>query len=318
MIIAITGGTGFIGRKLVSCHLARGDEVRVLSRRPPAQSGLPATVRHWPGDLAGSADLRPFVDAAEILYHCAGEIRNTDLMQAVHVGGTRSLIEAAAGRIGRWVQLSSVGAYGPVSEGSVTEDAPLKPVGAYELTKTESDRLVVEAAGRGAFSCAILRPSNVFAADMTNSSLFALIRMIDKGLFFFIGKPGASANYIHADCVVHALTACAVAPEAKGRIYNLSDHRTREEFMGTIADALGRPAPRLRFPEKPVRWAAGLFGGIPGFPLTESRITTSVNRSIYPIARIQQELGYAHVISMEAGLRQLVAAYRQRQAAHAS
>jgi NAD dependent epimerase/dehydratase family enzyme len=47
MIIAITGGTGFIGKKLVSFHVARGDAVRVLSRRAPAESALPAAVRHW-------------------------------------------------------------------------------------------------------------------------------------------------------------------------------------------------------------------------------------------------------------------------------
>jgi nucleoside-diphosphate-sugar epimerase len=75
MIVAITGGSGFIGRKLVMSHLEQGDEVRVLSRRPPEKSELPDSVKWYSGDLSNSADLLPFVDKADILYHCAGEIK---------------------------------------------------------------------------------------------------------------------------------------------------------------------------------------------------------------------------------------------------
>ena len=39
MKIAVTGATGFIGRKVVEHHLAAGDEVRILSRRPAAEIG---------------------------------------------------------------------------------------------------------------------------------------------------------------------------------------------------------------------------------------------------------------------------------------
>src|SRR5574341_4931 len=58
-----------------------------------------------------------------------------------------------------WVQLSSVRVYGPVREGVVDESRPYAPRGEYETTKAESDRLVLEAFERGAFSCTILRPS---------------------------------------------------------------------------------------------------------------------------------------------------------------
>src|SRR5450759_1252626 len=137
MIVAITGGTGFIGKKLVSYHLARGDAGRVRSRRPPAKFGFPAAVRHWQGDLAGSVDIRPFVDGADVLYHCAGEVRNTGLMERVHVEGTLKLIDAAAGRIGRWVQLSSVGAYGKQRGGVVMEESVMTRCGTYEVTKVK-------------------------------------------------------------------------------------------------------------------------------------------------------------------------------------
>lgn len=306
MLVAITGGTGFIGRKLVSCHLARGDAVRVLSRRPPAETGSPAAVRHWQGDLAGSANLRPFVDGADFLYHCAGEIRNPGLMQRVHVDGTRRLINAATGCIGRWVQLSSVGAYGKQRAGVVVEDSVLNPCGSYEVSKVESDSLVASAAANGAFDHVIVRPSNVYGVQMSNRSLFGLISMVRRGLFFFIGRTGASANYIHVDNVVAALLLCAGSAPASGRVYNVSDHRSMEQFVGAIATALGMEMPRMRLPEAPVRLLAKLAAVVPGSPLTEARIDALTNRAVYPSTRIEQELGYRHAVSMEDGLLELV------------
>ncbi len=305
MIVAITGGTGFIGRKLMQHHLAQGDEVRVLSRRATAETG----VKLYRGDLSSDTELQSFVDGVDILYHCAGEIRDAARMQAVHVAGTQRLIEAATGRIGRWVQLSSVGAYGQQRAGVVAEQTALHPCGTYEITKVESDALVQAAALDGAFEHAILRPSNVYGADMSNQSLFGMIR---RGWFFFIGKPGASANYIHVDNVVAALLLCGVKPEANGQVYNLSDHRTMEQFAATIAAALGKPMPGLRLPEWTVRLAAKLLGGIPKFPLTEARVDALTVRAIYSTGKIEHELGYRHIVPMEAGLDELVQSAQQR------
>jgi nucleoside-diphosphate-sugar epimerase len=148
---------------------------------------------------------------------------------------------------------------------------------------------------------------------MKNQSLFGMIKMIDRGLFFFVGKPGASANYIHVDNVVEGLVRCGTMPEAKGKIYNLSDYCTMEKFVQMISEALGCRLPAFRVPELPVRLACKAAGAIPGFPLTPARVDALTNRSVYPISRIQEDLGYAHVMSMENGLRQLVAAYKRKQ-----
>jgi len=239
MLVGITGGTGFIGKTLVLRHLAGGDTVRLLTRRSSYDVVLPNSVRVFHGDLTGPVDvLIPFVDGVDVLYHCAGEIQDQTKMHAVHVTGTNNLCSAADGKIGLWVQLSSVGAYGPHSSGIVTERTLLNPVGIYEKTKIEADHLVMNAARTGAFSLSILRPSNVYGPAMTNQALFQMIEMINKRLFFFIGNRGASANYIHLDNVVEALVRCGEMAAAKGRIYNLSDHRPIENFVSIIADEL--------------------------------------------------------------------------------
>lgn len=312
MIVAVTGGTGFIGSKLVERLVARGDTVRLLTRGTAAPEKSSLVEMHGCDLVTVDANrLSAMLDGVDVLYHCAGQLTNAQAMRALHVAATRKLVAAASGRVAHWVQLSSVGVYGPVHDGAVTEETALNPAGEYEITKTESDRIVIDGASRGGYSYAVLRPSNVFGAGMSNRSLFGMIAMIDRGLFFYIGKPGASANYVHVDNVAEGLIRCATMDAARNRIFNLSDHRTMEQFAAAIAEALGRPAPRLRIPQTAAYLAAGTLGRLPGFPLTLSRVAALSNSASYPISRIQYELGYHDVITMEDGLRELVKAYQQ-------
>ncbi|OGL43676.1 MAG: hypothetical protein A2161_19490 [Candidatus Schekmanbacteria bacterium RBG_13_48_7] len=69
--------------------------------------------------------------------------------------------------------------------------------------------------------------------------------------------------------------------------------------------------PTLRAPGRLVRWFSRVFGWIPRFPLTASRINAMTTRSVYSIQKIQNELGYAYRISLEGGIRQLVRAWKQ-------
>jgi len=228
-------------------------------------------------------------------------------METLHVAGTARLIEAATGRIGRWVQLSSTGAYGGhIRDGVVDEQTPLNPIGAYEVTKVKSDELVANASLSGAFEYTVLRPSIVYGARMPNQSLYGLISMINRGWFFFIGKPGASANYIHVDNVVDALVLCGSLPQASGQVYNLSDYSTMENFVSNIAGFLNISVPKAKVPEWPVRMMARLLGMVPRMPLTQARIDALTNRVRFSTERIESELGYRHSLTMKEGLRDLV------------
>jgi nucleoside-diphosphate-sugar epimerase len=305
VIIAITGGTGFIGTHLVARHVARGDQVRYLTRKRAVNDIRDASAHI--GDLRGSVDeLRRFVRGADVLYHCAAELHNEAEMHSTNVLGTANLLAVACGEIGRWVQLSSTGVYGRGLDGDIDERAEIDPVNAYEKSKAASDNLLCAAAEKQNLPCVVLRPSNVYGTDMPNQSLFQLIKMIDSGMFFFIGKRGAVANYIQVENVVDALVLCgtAVLP-SYGRAYIISDHRTLEDFVGIIAAALEKITPRKRLPESLVRAVVAVAGSIPKFPLKSSRVDALTNRAIYRPDRIRSELGYKNRISLEEGIGEL-------------
>ena len=305
MIVAITGGTGFIGKHLIARHVARGDKVRYLTRIKAAQD-LPNAVAHI-GSLSSSSDeLRRFVDGADLLYHCAAELRNEATMENTNVQGTANLLAAARSAIGRWVQLSSTGIYGNGLHGEIHENSAINPVNSYERSKARSDELVCTAAVDQNLPCVLLRPSNVYGTDMPNQSLFQLIGLIDRGMFFFIGRLGAVANYIHVENVVDAMVLCGTATlPGNGRGYIVSDHRTLEDFVGIIATSLGKTAPLKRLPRSLVRAAVALASSIPKFPLKSSRVDALTNRTVYRIDRIESELGYKNRISMEEGIGEL-------------
>ena len=294
MIIAITGGVGFIGSLLVDMHLKQGDQVRLLSRNTQLER---KNVQYFFGDLSNSSvDLSDFVDGVDILYHCAGEVNNKSLMQELHVNGTQRLVDVAQGKISRWVQLSSVGVYGACRDGTITEDSKEQPFGIYEQTKTESDKIVKNSG----IPYVILRPSNVFGIDMPNQSLMGLLRTIQKGLFFYIGKKDKSlVNYVHIVDVVEALMCCGSDDKALGEVFNLSQSETVEKMITSFASGIGSDKKILRLPEIVVRVLVSVFGKIPTFPLTSSRVDALTSRCVYDSIKVQKILGFKYSMTLE-------------------
>lgn len=311
MKIAITGATGFIGKLLIKKHINLGDEVHVLTRKERTNENQKGLHFHI-GDLSDIKSLSLFLEGADVLYHCAAEIRDESKMYLVNVKGTKNLISAATGKIKHWVQLSSTGVYGPVYSGIVTENQQYNAVNEYERTKLESDFLVLDATKNTVFTSTIVRPSNVFGYQMTNQSLFQLVKSIDKGFYFFVGfKKGASANYVPVENVIESLYLAATNAKAKNEIYIISSWCSIEEFIGNIAKSLGKPFPKFRIP---LRFSKGLAMAtffIPKNPFTVARINALSNRVIYQTTKIETELGYKPVVTMEQTISDLVNFYKK-------
>jgi len=301
--VCVTGANGFIGRSLVKTLVLQGYSIRVLTRHHNII--FPEGVQVVTGDLTSpDCSLFQFLTGCDVLFHCAGEIHNVVAMNLLHIGGTDRLLKEILNVQERtrqkihWVQLSSVGAYGPPQDKKqhnsriVTETSPTRPVGDYEITKTRSDELVIQAGLSGSITYSIVRPSNVVGPNMTNQSLRGLIQMVKRGLFFYVGKPGAIATYIHVDDVVSSLITCAVNPKACGQIYNLSCDCFLEDMIIIIASVLRVPPPWLRIPEPIIRLLITLFEARLNIPLTPSRIDALVNRTKYPSDKIVSDLGF--------------------------
>jgi nucleoside-diphosphate-sugar epimerase len=317
MNICVTGASGFIGQRLVYSLCEQGHSVTILSRRE-CQNEMPLGVNIINGDLTSeTCPLDLFLDKCNVIINCAGELNNTAKMEALHVEGTQKLIQAALkqteqrGNKIHWIQLSSVGVYGPVngkanSERVITEDTPIQPKGEYEQTKAQADKLVIQAAESSLLTYTIIRPSNVFGQGMPNGALRALAGTVRKGLFFYIGYLKTVSTYVHVDDVIALLVLCLSDSNAKGEVFNISNDCLLEEMIEGIAMILNVKHPWLRLPEALVRALVWLMQGIIKSPLSQAAINSMVARTSYPTLKLKQRLDFTPQISVSMSMNDVI------------
>ena len=113
MRILVLGGTQFLGRALVEAALARGDEVTLFNRGRTRPELFPEVERRV-GDRDGGLDaLRE--GEWDVVVDTSGYVPRV----------VRASAELLAGRVGRYVFVSSISAYADLSRPGVAEDAPV-------------------------------------------------------------------------------------------------------------------------------------------------------------------------------------------------
>ena len=256
MILAITGGTGFVGSTLIDLALADGHQLRALTRRPQA----PRDGVTWiEGALDTPEALDRLVMDAEATIHVAGVVNAPTRagFAAGNIDGTREMI-AAALRAGvrRFVQVSSLAAREPT-------------LSTYGWSKAEADALLQSSA----LDWTIVRPPAVYGpGDM---EMFDLFRLASKGLALL--PPGGRLSAIHVADLARLLLALADGGPAK-HIYEPDDGRpggwSHAEFAHAIGAAVGRRVRPFATPRWLMRAAAACDGLVRGdkAKLTRDRV----------------------------------------------
>ena len=221
--LAITGGTGFVGGRLVELALAAGHEVRALTRRPqPPRDGIV-----WiDGALDKPESLELLCEGADAVIHVAGVINARDAagFEAGNVTGTSAMLAAAEqASVKRFVHVSSLAAREP-------------KLSAYGASKAGSEALIAASA----LSCAIVRPPAVYGPG--DREMLELFRMAKRG--FVLLPPHGRLSVLHADDLGRLLLALADPNAPKGLLVEPDDGRhngwTHEEFGQALGKALGR------------------------------------------------------------------------------
>jgi nucleoside-diphosphate-sugar epimerase len=291
--IAITGGSGFIGKHLIPQLLSEKHEIRLATRTERLTTN--AETDYFQVDLltASDTELESFLDGCEVLIHLAGETSDQSFMRPLHVDATLRLTRAAAAKnIAHWIQMSSCGVYGPVRSGVVVENTSKAPAGEYEITKWESEQIVYDWAKSSHKKVTILRPSIIWSSTMPNNSLRALILVVRRRLFFFVGKPGSIYPCVHVDDIVEAVSMSIKFQDRDIAIFNLSDNILIEDLIGNIASVTDSPVPTARIPESWARMIATVAESLPFLPLTRSRVNALSCRAEYCSAAAHNALGW--------------------------
>ncbi len=257
MRVAVTGGTGYVGRYLVDALLAGGQDVRVLVRNNSPCPDLPAAAQKVPGTLHPDTDFSALLDGADALVHAAyqhvpgryrgGEGDDLATFMQINVGGSLALL-AAAHRAGveRCVVFSSRAVYGSRPPGTrLTEEMGIAPDTHYGAAKAALEAFAASFARQNGWCVCALRPTGVYglARPPDRSKWLGLVRSLLAGENQVEWRAGTE---VHGADVARAVILLLQAPaeNVAGRAFNCSDLVvTTRDIARHVARLTGRDIP---------------------------------------------------------------------------
>jgi UDP-glucose 4-epimerase len=290
----ITGGSGYIGSRLVERLAERDDTERILicDVRPPrvfrpGVSFRSVDVRDAEAVSAAVAEERP--DVVVHLAFILNPLHDEALMYEIDVGGTHNVLDAcSAAGVGQVLVTSSSTAYGAFADNPVplTEDHPVRGVPEFEYArdKTESDRLCQLWALRHPDRVmTIVRPCIVFGPSVDNY----LVRLWTKQPFQAdFGLPDPGIQFVHEDDVVEAL--CVLLSGRVPGAFNVAG----DDVMSTAECASMIGLPRRRVPLGLMRRFASLMWRLRASEAPPGSLDFAVHPWIVSNEKLKRETGW--------------------------
>ena len=252
LLVAVTGATGFLGRRLTPALSAAGCRVRVLVRRPPDTPWVGPAPEVVVGNLNDRAALDRLVSGADVVIHAAGLIKAPDrktffAANAEGSGRLAAAIGAAAnGNAGRMILVSSLAAREP----RLSDYAASKQAGEAAAGAILADRLMT------------LRPPAIYGPG--DRETLALFRLAARSPILPIpDAPATRLALVHVDDVAARLVNAVADGWAPG-VFALGGARPEgygwREIFSAAGAAMGR-RPRLApIPPWTIHAAAALSG----------------------------------------------------------
>ncbi len=306
-ITIVTGVAGFLGSAVARELAAQGRRVRGVVRESSPRGNL----ADFPGELI-TADLR---DAAAVarafdgaqggeLYHVAADYRiwarDPEEIVRNNLAMTKAVMEAArAAKMRRIVYTSSVATLLPDAAGPADETRPARPeqaTGAYKRSKVVAERLVEDMVRDGDLPAVIVNPSTpIGPRDIHPTPTGRIVVEAANGKMPAYVDSGL--NLVHVDDVARG----HILAGERGRIgerYILGGEDVAlAAMLGDIAALVGRKAPRVKLPRRPLyplALGAEIVAKITGKEpfLTLDSLRMAGHHMYYTSAKAQRELGY--------------------------
>ena len=303
----VTGGAGFIGSTLVDALVARGDRVTVIDnlftgKRSNLEQAIGLGAELHVADVTNAPAIAEIFAVArpELVFHLAGHIDvRVSVEQPAHdatvnVLGTIAVLEAARAIGARRVVNTSTGGglYGDAGVLPTPEDHPIRPLAPYGQSKYAAEGYCELYARLHGLSTVSLRYGNVYGPrqDIRGEAGVVAIfcgHLIDGTPPTVFGDGRQTRDWVEVSDVVAANLAAAGA--AMTGAINIG--HGRETSVLALIEALDAVSDRGRLPEPRF---------VPGRP-------GEVERSCLDVARAKRELGWEAKVSLEDGLRRILA-----------
>ncbi len=327
-LVALTGASGFLGRRLTAMLLAEGFRVRAIHRRDVTPAGLSVlacdALEIFRADLENPVESLEALRNADVVIHAAALARDwgsgKDFMKA-NVEVTETLLGAARkSGCRQFIFISSLAVQGFGTHEGSTEEGPYYPVRhPYPASKKIAESAVLASEAPG-FSVAVARLGYIFGPGDTTST-YRIFDAAAKGAFGWIGKGSNRTSMVYVDDACQAVLKIIGNPAVGGETLNIVGDASIawKDFALLVYSVLGSGMKPVRLPKIPALLAAaaltGMFlvlGSREGPPLTFYRIRRSTVEYVFSNAKAKRLLGFAPSFSIEEGMRAAAAAYRER------
>jgi nucleoside-diphosphate-sugar epimerase len=317
--VFVTGGSGFIGGRLIERLCVDGHAVRALARSPSAAERVRALgAEPALGDLADVGAIRTGADGCELAFHAAAKVGDwgrPEEFERGNVEGTNNVLRACAeAGVRRFVH---VGTEAVLLAGeplvNADETMPLRPdsPALYSASKARAEQAVV-AADKDGFETVVVRPRFVWGPGDT-TLLATLVERVRRGRFAWVGGGRHRTSTTHVDNAVEGLVLGANRGR-RGNVYFVTDGEpvVFREFVSELLATQGVAAPSRSIPAPlagafaqaaEALWRVLPLGGQP--PLTRFAYWVSAQECTIRIDKAREQLRYAPVKSIAAGLAEL-------------
>jgi len=315
--VFITGANGFIGRALAQRYRALGAEVCGTDfAADPAWNVVAGDVRRpkqWRDQLSG----------VDLVIHTAAVVSMVAPMRAawdVNCNGTRRLLTACRERgVGRFVQLSSVAAFGFDFPANVDESHPLITTGnSYVDTKITSEHAVLASHASGETDCTIIRPGDVYG-PASRAWIVVPLEMMRAGQFLLPDAGQGVFSPVYIDDLVDGIVLAAGKPEGAGQIFTLTSGVgvTCAEFFGHHWRWLGKTGSPRTLPKRvaiTLAEAGARIARMLGRPTELGRGSVELlgRPATYSIEKARRLLGYSPAVDLAEGMRRSEAWAREK------
>jgi nucleoside-diphosphate-sugar epimerase len=308
----VTGGSGFIGGRLIPMLRLRGVEVAALARSDSSASkveSLGATAVR--GDLDDTKALEAGMKGCDTVFHAAAHTDQWDPV-AVHMrittkGTENALAAARAAGVKRFVHVSTEAVLAdgkPIVRADETRPLPKHPLGAYPLTKGLAEAAVL-AANRDGLETVIVRPRFVWGKGDTNL-MPEFIEAVQTKKFAWIGGGNYLTSTVHVDNVVEGLLLAADKGKP-GEIYFITDGAPVEfrAFITKLLRTHGMDVPDRNVPRWVARTMVTMTSWMKRPPLTRTAFALMAHEVTVDDSKARRDLGYTGKKSIDDGLAEM-------------
>jgi dihydroflavonol-4-reductase len=316
----VTGGTGFIGGRVVDTLLHHGYEVTALVRTPARAASLEERgVTLAPGDVTDIESVRAALKDQDSVFHIAAYyalgVSDRDQMFAINVGGTENVMNAAleAGTP-KVLYCSSQAVLGSVAAGSIGDETT-EHHGAfssiYEESKWRAHQVVRDLGNRGLPVVTVL-PCAVYGAGDT-SFLGVLLRMYARKRLIVCSFRDTIVSWVHVDDVAEGMVAALERGSACEDYILGGDNESIGGLLDRLQPHTGIQPPRIWAPLSVMRASLPLGGVLSRLLGQEKGAIADGYRMLaegsigFSSAKAERQLGYTHR-SVEEGMPPVIAA----------